>query len=121
MEPDFDRVGLPFNFDTLPLWLKPDLWDKGKNVPFRGMFFVLLYTLSFAVFAALLFVPAGIYMGADMAITTAVVWISLSVFSGSIIGLACWWDFARGRGNTPTNTNAGSVTTSSEGDSGASD
>lgn len=56
----------------------------------------MLYTLSVAAFMALLCVPAGIYKGADMAGTTTLLWLALSLAFGPLTGLVVWWDFVRG-------------------------
>lgn len=96
MKPDSTPPGSPFNFDAIPLWLKPDLWDETKAVRCRGLFFILLYTLSVAAFGTILAVPVGIYKGADMAGTTALLWLTLSLCFGIPLGLAVWWDFVRG-------------------------
>jgi hypothetical protein len=96
MKPSPNPPGIPFNFDAIPLWLKPDLWDEAKKVRCRGLLFVVLYTLSAAAFGAILFVPAGIYKGKDMMGTTALVWLALSLPGGLVLGFASWWDFVRG-------------------------
>lgn len=96
MKPDPAAGGYAFNFSAIPLWIKPDLWDETKKVRFRGLFFVALYSLSMAVFVAIMAVPIGIYKGKDVVGTTAAIWLVLSLFGGIISGLGAWWDFARG-------------------------
>jgi hypothetical protein len=95
MKPDSNPPGIPFNFHAIPLWLKPDLWDETKKVRCRGLLFVVLYTLSMAVFVAIIAVPAGIYKGKHMMGTTALIWLALSLPGGLLTGLAAWWDFVR--------------------------
>ena len=95
MKPAPNPPGFLFDFDAIPLWLKPDLWDETKNVPYRGLLFVVLYILSVAVFFAIIFVPAGIYKGKNMMGTTALIWLAFSCPWGLLIGLLTWWDFVR--------------------------
>ncbi len=85
MKPDSTPPGVPFNFDAIPLWLKPDLWDESKTVRCRGLLFIVLYTLSVAAFMAILAVPAGIYKGADMMLTTVLLWLALSLPGGVLM------------------------------------
>jgi hypothetical protein len=87
--------GLPFNFDTIPLWLKPDLWDESSSVRFRGLFFVVLYTISMGAFDAIILIPVWIYKGAEAGGVTIAVWFCLTIVAGVPIGLGCWWDFIR--------------------------
>ncbi len=96
MKPDPDVSGMPYNFDTLPMWLLPSLWDEHKKVRLRGLWFVLLYTLSFLVFGALFAFPLAIIFGKPL-IATTYVWLSLCVPSGIILGFLAWWDFTRRR------------------------
>jgi hypothetical protein len=96
MKPDSSSPGVPFNFDAIPLWLKPDLWDETKVVRCRGLFFILLYTLSALVFVGIIAIPVGIYKGKDAAGTTALIWLALSLPGGVLLGLAACWDFNRG-------------------------
>lgn len=96
MKPESNVGGVSFNFHAIPLWLQPDLWDETKQVRFRGLLFISLYALSMAVFGAIIFVPIGIYMGLDAAGTTTAIWLSASLFGGTLSGLGAWWDFVRG-------------------------
>lgn len=95
MKPDSNPPGVPFNFDVIPLWLKPDLWDETKDVCCRGLLFIALYTISVATFAAIIFVPIAFYKGTHAVGTTALVWLALSLPVGVLVGLAGWWDFTR--------------------------
>ena len=97
MKPDSNSPGVPFNFDAIPLWLKPNLWDETKMVRCRGMLFIALYTLSFSAFMAILAIPVGIYKGVNETATTVLVWIAVSFPGGVMLGLAAWWDFTRAR------------------------
>ncbi len=96
MKPDSNPPGIPFNVDAIPVWLKPDLWDETKVVRCRGLLFILLYTLSVAVFVGIIAIPVGIYKGIHAAGTTALVWLAFSLPGGILVGLAVWWDFVRG-------------------------
>ena len=95
MKPDSTAPGIPFNFDAIPIWLKPDLWDETKVVRYRGLLFILLYTLSAAACVAIIFVPIGFYKGRYAMGTTALIWFFLSLPGGLFVGLAAWWDFVR--------------------------
>jgi lysylphosphatidylglycerol synthetase-like protein (DUF2156 family) len=95
MKPDSNVPGVPYNFDAIPVLLKPDLWDETKNIRFRGLLFVLLYTLLAAAFVAILAVPVGFYKGRDAAGVTALIWLVLSLCLGIPYALAVWWDFIR--------------------------
>ncbi|MFA5826738.1 MAG: hypothetical protein WC825_12320 [Gallionellaceae bacterium] len=94
MKPDPDVSGVPYNFDALPIWLFPSLWDETKTVRLRGLWFVLLYTLSFLVFGALLMFPLAIILSRPINAATGV-WIVLCIPSGVVIGLFSWRDFAK--------------------------
>jgi hypothetical protein len=95
MKPDSTPPGVPFNIDAIPIWLKPDLWDETKVVRCRGLLFIVLYSLSTTAFGAILAIPIGIYKGINAIGTTTLVWLSLSLSVGVLVGLAAWWDFAR--------------------------
>ena len=98
MKPNSNYPGSIFNFDAIPVWIQPDLWDETKTLRFRGLWFVLLYALSMATFSALIFVPIGIYFaysGSNDPKVTLVLWLVTTVVLGSLLGLATWWDFAR--------------------------
>lgn len=97
MKPDSTPSGVPFNFDTIPLWLKPDLWDETKIVRCRSLLFIALYTLSAAAFVAIILIPIGIYKGHGTYGTTAIIWLVLSLLGGILLGLAACWDFSRGK------------------------
>jgi len=96
MKPDPNVSGVPYNFDTLPIWLFPSLWEESKTVRLRGLWFVLLYTLSSLVFGALFIFPLAIIFGRPI-ITTTWVWLFLCIPCGVVLGLISWWDFARKR------------------------
>lgn len=92
MKPDANVTGMPFNFDAIPLWLYPDVWDETKHVQLRGLWFVLLYSISFMVFfSAFMFVGALIFSRSIW----SMLWFALiiSVPGGFIVGVASWWDF----------------------------
>ena len=94
MKPDPDVSGVPFNFDAIPMWLYPDVWDETKRVRLRGLWFVLLYTLSFLVFGAVfIFFIALIFSKPINALVWY--WLFSSFPLGGMIGLASWWDFMR--------------------------
>ena len=94
MKPNSTPPGVPFNFDTIPLWVRPDLWDEATNVKYRGLWFVCLYTMSLGTFAAMIFFPLGLFFAKPVIVTT-VVWLTLSIVTGIPFGLAVWWDFTR--------------------------
>ncbi|MES2741713.1 MAG: hypothetical protein V4754_12280 [Pseudomonadota bacterium] len=94
MKPDSNPPGSPFDFDAIPLWMKPDLWNEKKIVRYRGCYFIFLYSLSTLIFASFIFVPIGIYQGSNMIYTTIAVWICTSLPWGLIIGVLAWRDFA---------------------------
>jgi hypothetical protein len=95
MKPDSTPPGVPFNVDAISVWLKPDLWDETKVVRCRGLLFIVLYSLSMTAFGAILAIPIGIYKGINATGTTTLVWLSLSLPVGVLVGLAAWWDFVR--------------------------
>lgn len=94
MEPPKDVSGVPYDFNKLPMWLYPDVWDETKHVRLRGLWFVLLYTLSGILFFGLVAFVLALISPKPLAL---MLWFSLifSVPIGSIMGLAAWWDFTR--------------------------
>lgn len=95
MKPDADVTGMPFNFDAIPMWLYPDVWDETKQVRLRGLWFVLLYALSYLVFFSTLMIIGALIFSRPI---WSMLWFSLiSVSAGSLMGLASWWDFTRRR------------------------
>lgn len=96
MKPDPNVSGIPYNFDTLPIWLFPSLWDETKKVGLRGLWFVILYTLSTLIVGALVFFPLAIIFSKPI-ISMAWSWILICSPSGFILGLSAWWDFTRKR------------------------
>ncbi len=91
MKPTVNYSGI--NFDAIPMWIYPDVWDENKPVKFRGLCFILLYTLSFSVFANLLFLPVGLYHGK----LNAAIWIAATfgAITGVLGGVAAWYDFSK--------------------------
>lgn len=96
MKPDPDVSGVPFNSHAIPLWLYHDLWDETKRVRLRGLWFVLLYTLSLLVFFGLVSLLLSLIFSRPILL---MLWFSLfiSLSIGGIIGLANWWDFTQRR------------------------
>lgn len=96
-----DPTSAPFNFEAIPHWLEPELWDETKCVQHRGLKFIGLYTLSAAINSLIVFVPIFIYVGADGFKGVSVWWVIpmwwllLSTPWGILIGLLSWWDFTR--------------------------
>lgn len=95
MKPDTNYPGSVFNFDAIPYWVKPELWDREKSVHCRGLQFVLLYILSTALFVTFFAIPIGIYLGIEHVQVTVGIWLALTLISGTLIGLGVWWDFIR--------------------------
>jgi hypothetical protein len=93
MKPDTDHSGAPFDFNALPTWLYPDVWNENKSVKLRGLWFILLYTISTLLFTALVFVPIALYLEAWF--TPFVIWLILGFGWGPLIGLGVWWDFTK--------------------------
>lgn len=96
MKPPLDVSGVPYNINAIPIWIFPALWDESKRVRLRGLWFILLYTLSFNVFLALFMFVGAIIFSRSIGL---MLWFSLviSLPIGSIIGLASWWDFTQRR------------------------
>lgn len=96
MQPERDVSGIPFNSHAIPLWLYPDVWDETKPIRLRGLWFVLLYALSFLVLiASFMFIGALIFSRP----LGLMLWFSLviGIPGGGVIGLGNWWDFTRRR------------------------
>ena len=96
MKPDTNPPGTFFNFDAIPMWLYPDVWDETKRVRLRGLWFVLLYALSLLVFFALFMFFGAIIFSRPI---RSMLWFSLiiGVPGGAILGLSAWWDFTQRR------------------------
>jgi hypothetical protein len=94
LKPDPDVSGVPYNFDALPMKISPDLWDETKRMRLRGLWFVLLYTLSVLVFGSLFLFPLALVFDKPI-ILTAWIWLSLCTPAGIILGCIAWWDFTR--------------------------
>ena len=94
MKPDPDVSGVPYNSHAIPMWLYPDLWDEKKRVRFRGLWFVVLYTLSVLVFMGVVAILLGLFFSRPIGL---MLWFVLIISApiGGIIGLANWWDFTR--------------------------
>jgi hypothetical protein len=93
MKPSPDVSGVPFNFDTIPLWLYPDIWDETKQVRCRGLWFVVLYMLSVMVFFAIVGIAASLIF----AVRTIPAMLMFAFFAGGLggvlFGLSEWRDF----------------------------
>ncbi|WP_179106938.1 hypothetical protein [Variovorax sp. KK3] len=61
--PEFNVPGFPYNFDAIPLWIEPDLWNLEVNVHWRRSKLVLLYGLSMIGMATAIFLPIFLYLG----------------------------------------------------------
>jgi len=96
MKPTPDVTGVPFNFDAIPVWIFPDLWDETKKVRLRGLYFVLLYTISVLVFLAIFMLFGAIIFSRSIGL---MLWFALiiSLPIGGIVGLGSWWDFTQRR------------------------
>lgn len=94
MKPDMNPPGAFFNFDAFPLWVYPDMFNETKKVRFRGLWLVILYTLSFFIFSGLIFFPGALIFNKPLW-TTTWVWFIFSAPLGFIFGLAAWWDFSK--------------------------
>jgi len=96
MKPDINPPGTFFNFDAIPMWIYPDVWDETKKVRFRGLWFVSLYALSFLVFFAMFMFLGGVIFSRSIGL---MLWFALiiGVPGGAIIGVGAWWDFTRRR------------------------
>ena len=86
-------VDFPFDFNYIPLKLQPDLWNEEKALSHRLLRFLGLYTISFAVGAALIFFPIGLFTGT--AKVPLFLWMISSISGGGIIGFLGWWTFGR--------------------------
>lgn len=94
MKPNGNAPGSPFNFDALAMWVYPDVWDETKNVKWRGLWFVGLYTLSVLIFFGLFLALITLFFSKPLSIMI-LVWLILGVPSGIVYGLATWWDYLR--------------------------
>jgi hypothetical protein len=93
MKPDSNAQGSPFNFDAIPIWLYPDVWDEHKSVKLRGFWFLFLYTLSSLTFNGFIFLPIALFSGNWHKVF--LIWLMFGVVGGVIVGLAVWWDFTK--------------------------
>lgn len=82
-----------FSFNAIPIWLKPDLWNQEKLVPWRGFWFVLLYLISTLVFFGVLIFVSILLVGYSEKVL--IFFISIGCVSGVLVGLASWWDFVK--------------------------
>lgn len=96
MKPNGNVPGSPFDFDAIPVWIFPSLWDETKIVRFRGLWFVLLYTMSVLIYSALFMTVIGLIFSRP---TSLVLWFSqyIGLPTGVIYGFATWMDFIRQR------------------------
>lgn len=94
MKPNGNAPGSPFNFDVIPAWLFPSLWDETKEIRLRGLWFVVLYTLSLLIFFGVIALLLAVVFSKPVAVM-ARVWLFLGIPGGIIYGLATWWDFIR--------------------------
>lgn len=96
MKPDPDVSGVPFNFDAIPMWLYPDVWDETKQVRLRGLWFVLLYTLSALIFTGVVAIFLALIFSKSMTVM-AIGGLFFGGLGGIVIGLSAWWDFTHRR------------------------
>lgn len=94
LKPSGNAPGSPFDFDVIPIWICPGLWDETKEIHLRGFLFVVLYTLSVVVFFAICMVVIVLLFSRPIGL---VLWFSqfIALPLGVIYGLATWWDFTR--------------------------
>ena len=91
-----NKGGEPFNFNRIPLWLYPDLFEEHKNVIYRGWWFVFLYLISTLLNMLLIFGPISIFMffgGGDGAAVALYVWLAIGTPFGICLGLLMWREF----------------------------
>lgn len=91
-----NKGGEPFNFNRIPLWLYPDLFEEDKTVAYRGCWFVLLYLISTLVNTLLVFGPISIAMlfgGGNGASVALYIWLAIGSPFGIFIGILMWRDF----------------------------
>lgn len=94
MKPPRDVTGMPYDFNAIPMWIYPDVWDETKQIRLRGLWFVVLDTISFLIFIAIFIFPGALIFDKSL-IAAAWVWIFIGIPFGLISGLASWWDFTR--------------------------
>lgn len=96
MKPSKDVTGMPYDFNAIPMWLYSDVWDETKRIRLRGLWFVLLDTLSFLTFLAIFLFPGALIFNKPL-VAAVWVWLFLGIPCGFISGLASWWDFTQRR------------------------
>jgi hypothetical protein len=96
MKPTPDVSGTPFNFDAIPMWLYPDVWDEAQQVRLRGLWFVLLYVLSTLFFTEVIALILALVF--SKSIVVMAVWgVGFGILGGVLIGLSAWFDFVHRR------------------------
>ena len=95
MKPNTTPPGAFFNFDAIPLWLYPDLWDENKVVSHRGIWLVSLYTISFLAVFALVFGLIALFIGSQSFLTIFWIWLAVSTPCGLLSGIGALGDFSK--------------------------
>ena len=91
-----NKGGEPFNFNLIPVWLYPDLFEETKEVNYRGGWFVVLYLISTLLNMLFIFGPLYIYTfftEPDRAIVALYIWLAIGIPFGVLLGLGMWRDF----------------------------
>ncbi|WP_143694801.1 hypothetical protein [Variovorax sp. JS1663] len=96
MKPNANPPGTPFSFDRVAIWLFPDLWNEKKEIRYRGLWFVMCYTLSMLIFFAIVIIPGALIFSITLPVAFLIVGVAGALF-GMIAGFCAWWDFCRRR------------------------
>jgi hypothetical protein len=85
----------PFDFDAVPMWLEPRLWNENIDLKLRWLRFLVLYTISTLVNMLLVFGPVAVFLGTKDLLITSCLWLITSLPGGLILGLCAWRDFSK--------------------------
>lgn len=103
MKPDNSVPGYPFDFDAIPRWIEPDLFDFNASISWQKTKIISLYALSCAIGGAW-----GLFLGylligliheftKEWAFAFFVLWAIASAVLAPLFGFAAFWDFTKAK------------------------
>ncbi|WP_143684644.1 hypothetical protein [Variovorax sp. KK3] len=101
-KPELNIPGVPYNFDAIPLWIEPALWDIATAVRFRRTKIAAFYCLSGIAATTVVCLPMYLWLGISngFSSTRALgIWLpwAMSIAFTPVYGLGVLWDFVKAK------------------------
>ncbi|WP_143684645.1 hypothetical protein [Variovorax sp. KK3] len=99
-KPEINVPGVPYDFDAIPRWIEPNLWNLTSPVRYRRTKIAVLYALSCIGMGTTVCLPIYLFLGigngfaSGRALGIWFLWL-VGVAIAPAYGLTVLWDFAK--------------------------